>query len=195
MRPFALFASLFGFYVALSGQIHNPVLMGVGLVGCALTTWLASHMGLCDDEGIPVTQWPRTIAYIPWLLYQIALANIDVARRVWNPELPISPCMIDVPHRLRSGYGIATYANSITLTPGTVTVEAPGDAPFVVHALTREAGQDVLAGDMHDRCIWVEGQAFPPRKTSGDEVTRDPAAIEPATDARREDTTPKGGDA
>ncbi len=163
MRPFALFVSLFGFYVALSGQIHNTFLMGAGVVCCLLVTLLSVRMGLCDDEGIPVTHWPRTFAYTPWLLWQIALANIDVARRVWSPELPISPRMIEVPHNLKTGYGVATYANSITLTPGTVTVEAPTDTPFVVHALTAQAGDDVLAGDMLQRCRWVEGQDINPR--------------------------------
>lgn len=162
MRPFALFVSLFGFYVALSGQLHNTYLMAAGAVCCFFTMLLAVRMGLCDDEGIPVSQWPRTLAYIPWLLWQIALANVDVARRVWSPELPISPRMIEVPHDLKTGYGIATYANSITLTPGTVTVEAPTDSAFVVHALTKGAGDDVLAGDMLQRCRWVEGQAVRP---------------------------------
>lgn len=184
MRPFALFVSLFGFYVALSGQIHNTFLMGAGLVCCLLTTLLAVRMGLCDDEGIPVSHWPRTFAYTPWLLWQIALANIDVARRVWKPELRISPRMIEVPHTLTSGYGVATYANSITLTPGTVTVEAPSDAPFVVHALTKEAGDDVLAGDMLQRCRWVEGQDVDPR---------DAAAASPigpgVTDEAHDETT------
>ena len=160
MRPTALFVSLFGFYVVLSGQITNAFLMIVGAGCCLVVTLLSVHMGICDGEGMPVRYWGRTFRYTPWLMWQILLANFDVARRVWSPSLPIDPCMVEVPHRLVTGYGIATFANSITLTPGTVTVEA-GDGLFLVHALTKEAGDDVTTGDMHDRVRHIEGEDPP----------------------------------
>ncbi len=159
MRPFALFLTLFGFYVALSGQIHNWFLMAVGAGCCLATTILSVHMGVCDDEGLPVRYWPRTIIYIPWLLWQIFLANIDVAKQVWRPKLALSPNTRRVPHSLKTGYGIATYANSITLTPGTVTIEADED-DFLVHALTQSAGEDVIdtagSATMQGWVRWVE---------------------------------------
>lgn len=155
MPSVILFLTLAVFYLSLSGQFHETFLMVAGGVCCFAVTLLSRHMGVVDDEGMPVRFWLRTAFYVPWLLWQVLLANIDVAKRVWNPRLPINPKMIKVKHRLETGYGIATYANSITLTPGTVTVDA-GDEEFLVHALTNEAAEDLETGEMHDRVKALE---------------------------------------
>jgi multicomponent Na+:H+ antiporter subunit E len=157
VRAFLLLAALLAFHAGLSGaaQLHNFFLMGMGVLGCSAVTALAWRMGILDDEGLPIEYWLRTALYVPWLIWQIVLANIDVAKRVWNPDLPIAPRMIRVPHKLETPYGVATYINSITLTPGTVTIDV-GDGQFLVHALTKEAADDVLAGAMHDRIKAVE---------------------------------------
>lgn len=158
MRSLILLLTLGAFYLTLSGQFHNRFLMIAGAVCCLAVTLLSRHMGTDDEEGMPYRFWVRTILYVPWLMWQIFLANIDVAKRVWNPKLPINPKMIKVQHKLKTGYGIATYANSITLTPGTVTVET-GDDEFLVHALTDEAAADLMTNEMHDRVMKVEGEA------------------------------------
>ena len=122
MQTLTLWALLFGFYGLLSGQFHSGYLMGAGAVACLLIALLSRHMGTDDDEGLPIRYWWGTALYVPWLIWQVVLANVDVARRVWSPTLNIQPQMIEVPHSLRTPYGLATYTNSITLTPGTVTV-------------------------------------------------------------------------
>src|SRR5690606_18865350 len=158
VRTLILWATLFAFYCLLSGQFHSAYLMQAGAVACAAIALLARHMGTDDDEGFPIRYWMRTALYAPWLLWQVVLANIDVAKRVWSPSLPIQPQMIKVPYRLRTPFGLATYSNSITLTPGTVTVSvAPGE--FEIHALTDAAAQDLLSGEMHRRVCAVEGTA------------------------------------
>ncbi len=156
MRPLILLLSLAAFYLTLSGQFHNRFLLIAGAVCCVGVTLLSMHMGAADEEGVPAKYWVKTALYVPWLMWQIVLANIDVARRVWSPTLRINPKMIRVEHDLKTGYGIAAYANSITLTPGTVTVEA-GDREFLVHALTDEAAADLESGEMHKRVKKVEG--------------------------------------
>jgi len=158
MHAAILFVSLMAFYVVLSGQIYSVFLMGAGVVCCLIITVLAKRLGVVDDEGLPYRWWGRTLAYMPWLMWQIVLANIDVLKRVWKPgKLDIQPRMISVPHELRTAYGIATYMNSITLTPGTVTVDI-GDDELLVHALTEDAAEDLLGGEMHERVLKVEGQ-------------------------------------
>ena len=152
-----LFISLMAFYVVLSGQIHSVFLMSAGAVCCLAITGLAVRLGIVDDEGIPYRWWLRTAKYLPWLMWQVVLANVDVLKRVWKPKLDIQPRMITVPHELRTAYGVATYMNSITLTPGTVTVDI-GDGTLLVHALTEDAAKDLLSGEMHRRCKEVEGQ-------------------------------------
>ena len=160
LRAIVLFFSLFGFYALLSGQFHSTYLMVVGAICCALIVALSSYMRGLDREGVPFEHWSKTFFYIPWLLWQILLSNLDVARRVWSPKVAISPCVVTIPHRLRTPFGIATYANSITLTPGTVTVDI-GASEFLVHALTQEAAQDLLGGDMHKKVLHVEGSDVP----------------------------------
>lgn len=150
-----LFVSLLAFYVVLSGQVTNAYLMTVGAAVCLAITLLARRLGLVDDEGMPFRWWGRTLRYVPWLLWQVALANIDVFKRVWSPKLDISPRMLRIRHDLDTAYGVATYMNSITLTPGTVTVDV-GDHELLVHALTEEAAADLLSGEMHRRVKQVE---------------------------------------
>ncbi|MEE9386749.1 MAG: Na+/H+ antiporter subunit E [Nannocystaceae bacterium] len=156
MRTAILFVCLYAYYLALSGQFDSPFLMKVGVVCCAATALVAKHMGIVDDESLPFRYWLRTAVYAPWLWWQIVLSNLDVARRVWSPRLPIAPRMFKLPHDLHSVFGMVTYANSITLTPGTVTVEVSG-GEFLIHALTKEAQDDLESGEMHKRVKWIEG--------------------------------------
>ncbi len=154
-----LFFSLFAFYVVLSGQVTNSFLMIAGVVCCLGITLLCRRLGIVDDEGVPYQYWWRTIVYLPWLIKEIFKSNIDVLKIVWKPgPMPIAPHMVKVPHSLRTTYGLVTYANSITLTPGTVTVEI-GDDAFLVHCLAPAFSEGLLSGDMEARCKWVEGEA------------------------------------
>jgi multicomponent Na+:H+ antiporter subunit E len=89
------------------------------------------------------------------LLWQIVLANVDVAKRILDPRLPISPTMITLKPTQRSEIGQVIYANSITLTPGTVTTSL-SDGVLEVHALTRENADALLAGDMDRRVTALE---------------------------------------
>ena len=84
-----------------------------------------------------------------------ALGNVDVAKRILDPKLPIDPTMIELKPSQRSDLGRVIYANSITLTPGTVTTSLSGDS-LEVHALTREGADDLLAGDMDRRVAGLE---------------------------------------
>lgn len=155
VRSFLSFCVLMGFYALLSGQLHSAYLMIVGAICCAVVVLLMRHLGILDKESMPVEHWARTARYTPWLLWQIVVSNLDVARRVWSLEPHIAPQMTRLPHELKTAYGLATYANSITLTPGTVTVEV-GPDQLLVHALTHEAIEDLRGGEMHRRIKNIE---------------------------------------
>ncbi len=161
MNSIVLFVSLMAFYVVLSGQVTSGFLMTAGLVCCAAVTLLARRMGIVDDEGMPFQHWGRTIAYLPYLIKEVVKSNIDVLKIVWRPgPLQISPQMVKVPHTCRTAYGLITYANSITLTPGTVTLEV-GEHELLVHCLTKAFADgvcDIGPGSMQDRCKRVEGE-------------------------------------
>jgi multicomponent Na+:H+ antiporter subunit E len=96
------------------------------------------------------------LAYAPWLLREIWIANIQVVRLVLDPRLPIDPVVVRLPTRYTSDLARTTLANSITLTPGTVTIDVE-DETLVVHAITRAGGDDVLGGGMARRVGRVFG--------------------------------------
>ena len=157
MHAWILFVSLMAFYVVLSGQIHSAFLMVAGVICCAGVTLLSKRLGLVDDEGVPYRWWGATLRYIPWIMWQIVLSNIDVFKTVWTlGKMKIKPQMVVIPHELRTAYGLSTYMNSITLTPGTVTLEAT-DKELLVHALNDSFANDLRGGEMHRRCLELEG--------------------------------------
>lgn len=158
MNSVVLFVSLMAFYVVLSGQITSVFLMSAGLVSCAGITLLCRRLGIVDDEGMPYQYWGRTLVYLPYLFKEIVKSNLDVLKIVWRPgALKVAPKVIRVPHSMRTAYGLVTYANSITLTPGTVTVEI-GEDELLVHCLAPEFAEGLLTGDMEARCKRLEGE-------------------------------------
>jgi multicomponent Na+:H+ antiporter subunit E len=96
----------------------------------------------------------RFIMYIPWLMYQIILSNIHVAKIVLNPAMPIDPEVVSYKHNLKKDVSIVTFANSITLTPGTITAEIV-DGEFLVHCLDKKVTDDLNTGEMEDRIARV----------------------------------------
>ncbi|MEW5905996.1 MAG: Na+/H+ antiporter subunit E [Elusimicrobiota bacterium] len=146
-------AVMFLFWLALSGQFTG-LLLASGAVAAGLVAALAR-----GGEPLPGPAFLlRLAAYLPWLFRQIALSNLDVAYRVLHPSRPIDPRVIKIKNPCRTPLGTALLANSITLTPGTVTLEA-GPLELVVHAVSREAEADLLAGEMQARVLRVEGAA------------------------------------
>ena len=136
---------------------YTPLLLGLGAASCAATLAISLRMNIVDQEGAPIGLPPRLLLYLPWLFLEIVKANLHVAARILHPRLPISPRII----RLRAGQsgdlGRVIYANSITLTPGTVSIETEGDT-ITVHALTAEAEEGVLTGEMDRRVTRLEGR-------------------------------------
>ncbi len=92
----------------------------------------------------------RFIKYIPWLLKQILLANIHVAALVLRPRMPINPQIVTFKSKLETDISTVTLANSITLTPGTITIDIR-DGVFYVHALSQKVADELNAGEMEDR--------------------------------------------
>jgi multicomponent Na+:H+ antiporter subunit E len=149
MRWLSLAVALFGFWLALSGH-YTAMLVTAGVVSTAVCILAAMRMRVLDREGHPVELLPRTITYYPWLIREIVKSAVAVTRIILHPALPISPCMTVVNASQKTAAGLATYANSITLTPGTVTTGVDGKA-LTVHALTRDGALDLEAGDMDRR--------------------------------------------
>ena len=146
LRVVSLIATCGIIWLLLSGYF-DALLLGFGLLSCLLSVWTAAAMGIIDREGHPIHLLPRTLTYWPWLLYQIVMANIDVTRRILDPKLPISPTMVRIDGRRFSDLGMVVYANSITLTPGTLATSL-NDNEIEIHSLTREGAAKVKRGTM-----------------------------------------------
>lgn len=137
---------------------YTLLLLACGVGSCLLVVLIVRRMEVLDEEGVPLHLTPRLALYLPWLTWALLRANIDVALRILRPGPPIAPRMLRVRPGQRTSLGRAIYANSITLTPGTLTCDADGEE-FTVHALTREAAEELDAGGMDRRVRSLEGPA------------------------------------
>jgi len=150
----ALAASLFAFWLLLSG-IYTPFLVLSGLGASIAVAALAQRMEVADREGQPIHLALGALGYWPWLLKEMAKSGWQVSRIILDPRLPVSPSFVRFRPSQRTSAALATHANSITLTPGTITVEAEPDG-FLVHALTREAAAGVVDSEMDRRVSRME---------------------------------------
>lgn len=141
---------LYLFWLGLSGH-YTIFLMSIGAICAIGIIALSARMDVIDQEGHPVNLLGRAAWYWPWLIWQIVLSGLAVSRIILTPSLPISPTLIRVRASQKSAVGLVTYANSITLTPGTVSVDIEDDV-ILVHAITEDGAKDVASGDM-DRMV------------------------------------------
>lgn len=151
----SLLVSMISIWLLWSGH-YTPLLISLGILSSILVVVLARRMGLVDEEGVLVDIAFRLPLYVIWLIWEITKANVEVARRILDPRLPISPRMIRVKAEQRHELSRVIYANSITLTPGTVSVDTEGDM-IMVHALTKPAADKVETGSMGRQVKRLEG--------------------------------------
>ncbi len=149
LRTLGLVFSLFMMWWLLSGH-PDPLLLTLGVLAAVFAVLVASRMRLIDHEGFPIQLGWRILLYWPWLIRAIVRANIDVARIILAPRLRISPTVRRLPCGLGTGLAQAIYANSITLTPGTVCLRID-DSQVEIHALTTAMADDVASGEMEAR--------------------------------------------
>jgi len=117
---------------------------------------LCRQMDVVDGESQPLDLTFTIPVYWLWLIKEVVVANVAVARCVWQGASSISPSIIKVKANQKTDLGIVIYANSITLTPGTVSIDLEGNE-ITVHALTKESAADLLTGEMDRRVCRVEG--------------------------------------
>jgi multicomponent Na+:H+ antiporter subunit E len=156
---FLTFIIMFGIWLLLSGKF-DLFHVSLGLASCFIVAFLSGDL-LFPSPRLKklVILWPRFIAYIPWLLYQIFLANLHLMYLTFHPRMLelIDPKIIEFRSRLKSDFARLTFANSITLTPGTITVFVSVYGDFKVHAIDKASG-DPLPGEMEERILKVFGE-------------------------------------
>ena len=154
-KTITLLFILSGTWLLLSGHT-SPLLLSLGLLSVTAVVACASRLEVLDDEGVPVHLLPKLIRYVPWLIGQVIRSNLDVARRIVSPKLPIHPSVIKVDATHHTEVGRVTYANSITLTPGTISLDVSAET-IEVHALTEDAANDLMSGEMARQVQRAEG--------------------------------------
>lgn len=151
MRYLLIAAGLYIFWLLLSGYF-TALLLSLGAVSVLLVVYMLMRMNKYDREPVNFIPGYRFFHYIAWLLGQVLLSNIDVARRIWDPQLPIDPCWQKLDTKVSNPLEKTLYANSITLTPGTLTTDV-GDDYFMIHSLSKQAVNELRQGEMQRRIM------------------------------------------
>jgi len=157
IRKMALLFLLLGLAWVLWSGYFKPLLLGLGFASCLLTVYLAKRMGYFEPELFALRIGAGIFRYWLWLLVEIARSSLAVARVVLDPELPVSPQLLELDIRDQDPVDQVILGNSMTLTPGTLTVDLHG-GKLQVHALTQHEAQHVREGTMLRRLARVRGQ-------------------------------------
>ncbi|MGF1525799.1 MAG: Na+/H+ antiporter subunit E [Candidatus Competibacterales bacterium] len=148
--------TLLVFWLLLSGH-YSPLLIGFGIASCILVVALKGRLETVDREVFTLDLLGYG-AFLPWLIKEIVLSNVDVAKRILFPgRFPISPQYFIVYSPAHTDLGRVLYANSITLTPGTVSVSLD-DNRIAVHALSHESADGLRRGEMGRRIAELEAK-------------------------------------
>jgi len=145
MAVLQLTVVLFGFWILISGSF-DLLGLATGLALSAAVAWLATRLLWTEDDApiLTLRQAGRFVVYVGFLIKEIVWANIYVAEKVLDPRLPIDPIVIKHTSALKRPVSETALANSITLTPGTLTVDVD-DSVFFVHCLGREFADDIAS--------------------------------------------------
>ncbi len=148
------FLLLFIFWVIFSGHFDTYHLT-LGVICSLLVARFSYDLFFANVRvGSHWLVFLRFCAYMPWLTYQIVKANIHVAALALHPNPPIDPQIIRFKTKLKTDISLVTFANSITLTPGTITMDII-EGEFYVHALDRKVMKDLGTGEMEDRVAHI----------------------------------------
>ncbi len=144
---------LAAYWLTLSGYFHKPILLIMGVISIFIVLALSWRMKILDSETVPYFHG-KALGYYVWLFVEITKANMGVVKAVLSPEMEISPTITKVPMKQSTDLGRVTFANSITLTPGTIAMEMCEDT-ILVHALLAEMTEPSGFIEMSDRAGWA----------------------------------------
>ncbi len=151
--------AMFLFWILLSGEF-NFILITSGIIASLIVANLSHDLFIGKaDLKTEVGRMYRFFRYLPWLLWQIILCNFEIAYLVLNPKPLVDPQIVRFKNDLKTDLGIVTLANSITLTPGTVTIEANREE-FVIHAIWQKSADGIIGGEMQQKVKKIEGDVM-----------------------------------
>ena len=142
-------------WLTLSGYFI-PMILIFGAISIAIVIWMCARMRILDGETVPYTSILQTLSYFVWLFAEIVKANVQVVKAVLSPDLEVSPTLVKIPLNTDVDIAETMFANSITLTPGTVAVDMQPDY-ILVHALLEEMSAPEGFAEMEARAAWAVG--------------------------------------
>ena len=154
LHAFSLAVILSGIWWVLSG-LTLALILGLGAGSIVFIIWICHRMDAIDHETHPIHLAIGSLTYFPWLAWEIVLANIDVAIAILKNGSSVRPRLMHIKASQVSEVGLVTYANSITLTPGTVTLDVEGQ-DFLIHSLTEGSYDGLLTGEMDQKVTALE---------------------------------------
>ena len=156
---FTLLLALVASWLLWSGHFENYFILLLGGLSVLLCLWICIRMKIVDEEGAPLElSLIRLIfGYVPYLIKEIVVSNLEVAKIILSPKLELQRNLIEIGAHQKTEIGKVVMANSITLTPGTVSVSMENDR-ILVHCLSFEGAEDDLSGDMDRRICRLEGK-------------------------------------
>lgn len=145
------------FWLLLSG-IYNPLMIGFGVASIFVVLLVLRRMEDVDKKRQQVGTGLRLIRYIPWLIAQILKSSIQVTKLIWGSPGKVSPTLakINVSHVPQNKRVL--YANSITLTPGTLCVDIKDDE-LTIHALQKSSITELEEGYMENKITGIWGKS------------------------------------
>ena len=152
---FILTLAMVAAWLTLSGYFI-PMILTFGAISIAIVVWMCRRMGILDGETVPYLSLLPTTSYFVWLFVEIVKANMQVVKAVLSPDLEISPTLVKIPLNTDIDIAETMFANSITLTPGTVSVDMEPDH-ILVHALLEEMSAPEDFTEMEKRSAWAVG--------------------------------------
>ena len=135
--------------------LYKPLLMGLGAFSCVLSVYLAHRMGFFRHHKALLRLVPRLPGYWLWLLREIVISSVDVAKIILKPSLPISPTVVVLKAEAKTDVGQVILGNSITLSPGTVTLDLH-EGQILIHCLTSEGAKELQKGEANRRVAALE---------------------------------------
>lgn len=137
------------FWLLNSGH-YTPLILGLGVASIALVIVIANRMNVVDEESVPFHLSREIPAYYLWLLKELVISNMQVVQRIWRTGTPLNPAVETLDIAQDNDMGRVILANSITLTPGTITTSIT-EKSITVHALDRSSIDELRNGEMGAR--------------------------------------------
>ena len=143
-------------WLALSGYFI-PLILTFGVISIAFVLWMCARMSILDHETVPYLSLPLSTIYFFWLFKEIVKANVQVVKAVLSPDIEVSPTLTKIPYTNDADTAKTMFANSITLTPGTVAMNLEDDH-ILVHALLKEMSNPADFVEMGKQAAWAIGE-------------------------------------